>query len=200
LRAGGAADAATDAEHHLSRVRSLAVDYARKRLAAELLERAIIRYRDANQGPVVERASALFRELTRGTYPRLEVAYGERDEQPVLRCVQVDGRTVDVEHLSEGTLDQLYLALRIASLERFAQSAEPLPLLLDDVLVNFDEERATAAFGVLGELSERMQVLFFTHHAHHVELARAALGAERVVEHKLVRTPAGSELRGSPAR
>jgi uncharacterized protein YhaN len=90
--------------------------------------------------------------------------------------------------------------LRIASLERFAQSAEPLPLLLDDVLVNFDEERATAAFGVLGELSERMQVLFFTHHAHHVELARAALGAERVVEHKLVRTPAGSELRGSPAR
>ena len=191
---GGAADAAAEVEHQLTRVRGLAVDFARKRLAAEVLERAIMRYREANQGPVLKRAEALFRELTRGAYPRLQVAYGQADE-PVLQCVQVGERTVDVEHLSEGTLDQLYLALRLASLERFAQSAEPLPLLLDDVLVNFDEDRATAAFGVLGELSEQMQVLFFTHHAHHLELARAALGADRVVEHRLSRTPAGSELR-----
>jgi uncharacterized protein YhaN len=185
-RSHGAADAAAEVEQQLARVRDLALRYARQRLAAELLERAIQRYREHNQGPVLKRAEVLFARLTLGAYPRLQVAYDQRDE-PVLQCLRGGERTVEVERLSEGTLDQLYFALRVASLERFAQSAEPMPLLLDDVLVNSDDDRARAAFEVLGELTQTMQVLYFTHHVHHLELARAALGPERVVEHRLSR-------------
>jgi len=87
--------------------------------------------------------------------------------------------------LSDGARDQLYLALRLASLERFGEHAELMPLLLDDVLIHFDDERARATLGVLGELSATTQVLFFTHHARHVELAREAIPARVLVEHRL---------------
>lgn len=189
LHRGGAADAAAEVEQQLARVRALALQWARKRLAAELLERTIRRYRERNQDPILRRTAEIFARLTLGAYPRLEVAYDDAS-QPVLQCMQGGTRAVDVERLSAGTLDQLYLALRVASLERFAESAEPLPLLLDDVLVNFDDERARAAFAVLGELAQKMQVLFFTHRSHDVELAHEALGHDRVVEHRLSREPA----------
>jgi uncharacterized protein YhaN len=74
--------------------------------------------------------------------------------------------------MSDGTRDQLFLALRLAAIELHVQSAEPLPLVLDDLLVNFDDERATATLQLLLELSNEVQVLFFTHHAHLVDLAR----------------------------
>ena len=50
--------------------------------------------------------------------------------------------------------------------------AEPLPVVFDDVLVNFDDERSAAAIGVLAELGQRTQVLLFTHHEGVVETAR----------------------------
>jgi hypothetical protein len=60
-----------------------------------------------------------------------------------------------------------------------------MPLILDDVLLHFDDERAKAAFEVFGELAQRIQILFFTHHSHHVELARAALGNGSLFVHDL---------------
>jgi uncharacterized protein YhaN len=196
-RSNGAADAAAEVEQHLARVRALAHEYARTRVAAELLERAVQRYREHNQGPVLKRAEALFARLTLGHYPRLQVAYDARD-QPVLQCLEGGERTVEVERLSQGALDQLYFALRVASLERFAERAEPMPLLLDDVMLTFDDDRIRVAFEVLGELSQTMQVLYFTHHVHHLELARAALGAERVVEHRLSRERAHAASSAQP--
>jgi uncharacterized protein YhaN len=179
-----AAQAASEAEQHLSRIRTLAQSYASRRLAVELLQREIRRYRDANQGPIVSRGSELFARLTLGRYPRLQVGYGEQDE-PVLRCVDDAGRNVAIEALSDGTRDQLYLALRLASLERFARNNEPMPLVLDDALIHFDDERARAALQVLGELCADMQVLFFTHHKRLLELARDAIEKPRLCEHRL---------------
>ncbi len=54
-------------------------------------------------------------------------------------------REVDVRGLSDGTRDQLYLALRLASLEHHARTGEPMPLILDDILIHFDDDRARAA-------------------------------------------------------
>jgi uncharacterized protein YhaN len=186
-----AAQAASETEQHLSRIKTLAHGYVRKRLAAELLRREIRRYRDANQGPIVGRASELFARLTLGRYPRLSVGYDERDE-PVLQCIDAGGRGVKVEALSDGARDQLYLALRLASLERFAEHNPPMPLVLDDVLIHFDDERARAALAVLGELCATTQVLFFTHHKRLIELAREAIGKAGLCEHQL------SEERLSP--
>jgi uncharacterized protein YhaN len=79
--------------------------------------------------------------------------------------------------MSDGTCDQFYLALRIASLEHYFTAHEPVPFIVDDVLLNFDDARAAAAIAALDTLSARTQVIFFTHHKHLVELARGCANA-----------------------
>lgn len=181
----GAADAAADAEQLLARIEELALRYARAGLAARVLRRELERYRDQNQGPIISRAQELFPRLTDSRYQGLRVDFGA-DDEAVLRCVRADGTPVDVEALSDGTRDQLYLALRVASLERFAVHNEPLPVVLDDILVHFDDPRARAALQVLAGLATRTQVLFFTHHQHLVELARDTVDGTALFCHELV--------------
>ncbi len=168
-----AVEQAAEAQRQLARVRNLVEHYARVRLAGAAVARVLERYRKENQGPVLARASELFSMLTLGSFESLEVGFGESDE-PVLVAVR-DGRRLETSALSDGTLDQLYLALRVASLERLTESRGPLPLLLDDVLVHFDNQRAAAALAVLAELAKRTQVILFTHHARVVDLARRAV-------------------------
>ena len=64
--------------------------------------------------------------------------------------------------MSEGSTDQLFLALRLAAVEQSISSGVPLPFLADDLFVNFDDARARAGFQVLAELARSTQVLFFT--------------------------------------
>ena len=73
--------------------------------------------------------------------------------------------------MSDGTLDQLYLSLRLATLEKYLETNEPMPFIVDDILIRFDDDRARATLEVLADLSEKTQVLFFTHHARLVELS-----------------------------
>ncbi|WP_296349704.1 hypothetical protein [Reyranella sp.] len=80
-----------------------------------------------------------------------------------------------LEGLSTGTADQLFLALRIAALEEYLTSSPPLPFIVDDLFVNFDDERAAAGFEVLGDLARRTQVSFLTHHAHLIGVTEASL-------------------------
>lgn len=184
-----AADAAVDAQACLAKVRDLVDRYVRLKLAGGILGREIERYRQQNQGPILTRAGELFRRLTLGAYLTLRSGYGE-DDEPVLLCVREGDREVTVEGLSDGTRDQLYLALRLATLERHTEERDPMPLLVDDILIHFDDERARAALEVLGELGDKTQVLFFTHHARLLDLAREAVPAARLGEHRLVWEPA----------
>jgi uncharacterized protein YhaN len=122
---------------------------------------------------VLARASELFSVLTLGSFEGLEVGFDQGDE-PVLVALR-DKKQLEASALSDGTLDQLYLALRVASLERLIESRGPLPLLLDDVLVHFDDQRAAAALSVLGALAKKTQVILFTHHRRIVDLATRAI-------------------------
>ncbi len=139
------------------------------------------RYRTEHEGPVLKRASELFELITGGSYARLEADLDERDEN-VLYAVRPDGVRLTVDQMSDGTRDQLYLVLRLASLDLRLddQANEPLPFIIDDVLVNFDNERAMATLQVMAKLALKTQVLFFTHHQHLVELGRTNLGMEKV--------------------
>jgi hypothetical protein len=172
-----AADASDDAQAHLARIRALAAEYARLRLAARLLSAEVERYREQHQGPVLSRASTLLARLTLNRYTGLRADFDDSD-RPVLRCVRADGTKVPVDGLSDGTRDQLYLALRLATLERQAASGEPLPLILDDILIHFDDERAGAALAVLAEHARGTQVVLFTHHARIVDLAERLIPAQ----------------------
>ncbi len=175
---------AEELQSDLSTVRGLIRRYLEVRLSQTLLKREVELYRAQHQGPVLSRANQLFPRLTLERYRGLDVEYDEHDEA-VLCAVRSDGKTVRVAGLSDGTRDQLYLALRVASIERFLEQNAPLPLILDDAFVHFDDQRAQAALEVLGELAGRTQVLLFTHHHRMVELARSALGTSGMVLHEL---------------
>jgi len=119
----------------------------------------------------VKRASEHFAVLTRGSFEGLRTDFNEKDE-PVLVGIRQNQERVHVDGMSSGTRDQLYLALRLASLEKYMESAEPMPFIVDDVLVDFDDERSEAALEALATLAEKTQVILFTHHSRVVEQAR----------------------------
>jgi len=83
---------------------------------------------------------------------------------------------------------KFYPALRLASLEKFIADGEPLPLLVDDALVNFDNQRARAALKVLGELAASIQAIFSTHHQHMVHLATKAVDGQILHIQELIAT------------
>jgi len=109
----------------------------------------------------MERASKLFQLLTNGRYARV---YSPFDGKKTLRILDASGREWGAEELSTGTREQLYLSFRLAVIEDFGESRVPLPILLDDILVNFDPERVTRTLTALGPLAKRHQIIAFTCH------------------------------------
>lgn len=87
--------------------------------------------------------------------------------------------------MSDGTADQLYLALRLASLEQFLEKNEPLPFVVDDILLRFDDDRAVGTLKVLSDLSEKTQVIFFTHHDHLIRLAENSIQKNKMLKHTI---------------
>ncbi len=172
-RTGGdaAARAAERAQEILARLRDGVESHVRLRLAGTLLRREIERYRVENQAPLLRRAADLFSTLTLGRYTGLQTDFGD-DDEPVLVGIR-EGKQVRVEGMSEGTRDQLYLSLRLATLEKYLDHAEPLPFVVDDILINFDDRRTQAALSVLAELAKKTQVILFTHHERLKEMGEA---------------------------
>ncbi|MCK5433254.1 MAG: chromosome segregation protein SMC, partial [Gammaproteobacteria bacterium] len=166
-----AAALADNAQAILASIRSDAERYVLVKLASRVLRDEIERYRKENQGPLVKRASEHFASLTLGSFKGLMTDFNEKDE-PVLAGIRPDGERVTVEGMSSGTRDQLYLALRLASLEKYMESSEPMPFIVDDVLVDFDDMRSKAALNALSSLAEKTQVILFTHHSQVVEQAK----------------------------
>ncbi len=179
-----AAEAAEDTQDILARLEPDVQQYLRLRLASTVLREGIDRYRKKNEGPVLSRASELFRRLTLGSFEALRIDFDDRGEQ-VLAGLRPDGKTVLPTPMSEGTRDQLYLALRLASLEIWLKRGEPMPFIVDDILVSFDNPRAVATLKILAELSTQTQVIFFAHHEHLVDLARQCMSADVLFVHRL---------------
>ena len=171
-----AARAAAARQEALADMQAAAERYTRVRVSALLLQWAIDRYRREKQAPMLKCAGRLFATLTGGSFDSLHVDFDDRDQARLIG-VRPDGAVVLVSGMSSGTADQLYLALRIASVTDYLDRAPPLPFMADDLFINFDDERAAAGFQVLAQLGTTTQVLFFTHHAHLVDIARATLGA-----------------------
>jgi uncharacterized protein YhaN len=179
-----AANASEEAEAHLSSITENAEQYLRFQIASLILEQQIEAYRKENQAPVLSRAGDLFSKLTRGSYA------GLRDEldaagKPVLLGVRPDDQEVAVDGMSDGSRDQLYLALRIATLEQHLKKGEPMPFVVDDILIGFDDHRTRVCLEVLAQLSTRIQVLVFTHHRRVLELADTCHETDRIFQHAL---------------
>ena len=155
------------------------------RLAGAMLEEALERHRATRQDPLMERASALFAGLTGGAFSGIVRSY-EEDGAEALFGKRVNGEEVPVgglketqrSGLSEGTRDQLYLALRLAYVEDYATRAEPAPFIADDLFTSFDDARTAHGLRALAAVGASAQCVLFTHHRHVAELAQATLGVD----------------------
>jgi uncharacterized protein YhaN len=180
----GAADAMGRAQGSLARVASSAEEYVDVVLARRLLEEQIAAFRDEHQGPMLARARTIFRDLTLGAFEGLDTDTDDKGI-PYLLARTPKGRLLDVSALSTGTRDQLYLALRLAALEHVLDQRGPMPIVLDDLFVHFDDDRTAAGLRVLAELSSRTQVLLFSHHEAVARSAAEITGPDPVTIHRL---------------
>ncbi|MBI5571273.1 MAG: AAA family ATPase [Desulfomonile tiedjei] len=132
------------------------------KLACGLLEKTLRLYESEKQPALLARASALCGNITGGAVSKLLFPLDAND----VFVERVDGSRIIETFLSRGTLEQVYLSLRLAYLEVYHQGDLALPLMMDDVLVNFDPDRAFHAAHALTRFSEeaRIQVLLLTCH------------------------------------
>lgn len=149
-------------------------------LARGMLAEVRRRYEQERQPEVLRRASFYFARMTGDRYRRvivpLTAAASGRDRQRLELWVErQDGLYLSPGQLSRGTAEQLYLSIRLALAEDYARRVTRLPLLLDDVLVNFDPRRLYGALLGMAELARELQLFLFTCHPHVVVTAcRAA--------------------------
>ena len=171
-----AARAEGQRQEALAKMEEAASRYIRVYTAARLLKWSIEQYREEKQGPMLALAGSIFKRLTRGSFEKLNVDF---ESEPLkLQAKRADGALVDIDGLSEGTRDQLFLALRLAALDMHLDQAHALPFIADDLFINYDDARSKEGLEALGELSRKTQVVFLTHHDHLLPAVRHVFGTE----------------------
>jgi len=138
-------------------------------IAQTLLKRAVERFEKEHQPAMLTEVGRLLSRMTAGRYVGIR---RRLDDAGTMQIEQQNGKLKTPDQLSTGTREQLYLAIRLAYVQHYCQESEPLPLIMDDILVNFDEQRAKNTLEVLFELPNEIQVLFLTCHEHMTELVR----------------------------
>lgn len=173
--------AAMECEQRLKRLRSELVELSEQwvvhRLAGDLLQRTIDRFTRDHEPQLLRHTRRFFRDLTDGRYCVVEHDSGKhggfavRDQQ---------GHAWQPDKLSTGTREQLYLAIRLAFITHFNEQHEPLPVIMDDCFVNFDDLRARLALRTLIRWRESVQTILLSCHWRSVE-ALAELAPETPV-------------------
>ncbi len=144
----------------LEQLRGHAHDWSRLTLALNLLQETRRKFERERQPQVVRHAEKDFAAITGGRYQRLYAPLGEQ----TITVTDDNGRSKQPSELSRGTREQLFLALRFGLIRDLGRRTEPLPVIVDEILVNFDPERAFRAAVTFTNLSATHQVLVFTCH------------------------------------
>ncbi len=159
------------------RITDTVENYAVRSLAARLLEQTLESYEAEKQPAVIQRAQEIFASLTEGRYTRLATPLGRFE--PIVSDGSGTGK--EPGKLSRATAEQLFLALRLSYVENLANAHPALPVIMDDVLVNFDDTRRMAAVKVISEFSANRQVIFFTCHTATVDAFKKAAPKGNVI-------------------
>jgi uncharacterized protein YhaN len=143
----------------------LAEEYAVRKTAAFILRKVREIFIQETRDKLLAGASKYFREITRGEYkailPKDNIM--ESDFQAILK----DGTIQEsIDLLSRGTLEQLFLAIRIS---RIKEIEPALPVIIDDSFVNFDNFHLTESLALIKELASTHQVFLLTCHSHLVD-------------------------------
>jgi hypothetical protein len=128
-----------------------------------MLEKVCEVYETERQPETLREASTFLKQLTDGKYVRVWTPLGKN----ALRIDNERGQSLPLEVLSRGTREAVFIALRLSLAAAYSRRGVTLPLVLDDVLVNFDSARATHAAKVLRDFAALgHQVIMFTCHEH----------------------------------
>jgi uncharacterized protein YhaN len=146
----------------------LSEEWITMRLSRGLIGRTRARYEKERQPEVLSEGSRFFSRMTLRKYKAIVSPIGENR----IEVIDQDNNTRTIEVLSRGTAEQLYLALRFGFIREFSKRSASLPIIMDDILVNFDPERAKESMKGIMELSNEHQLLFFTCHPYFAEMFR----------------------------
>lgn len=166
----------------LEQIRAHARDWTRLTLAQNLIEEARRKFERERQPGVVRHAEEFFTGITDARYRQVYAPLGEQ----TITVTDADGRTKQPSELSRGTREQLFLSLRFGLVRELGQRTAPLPVIVDEVLVNFDPDRALRAAVAFTELSQTNQVLVFTCHPTIVTVFRKAASEAGTEEPEVV--------------
>jgi uncharacterized protein YhaN len=150
----------------IEELREQAREWSKLTIAEELLLRTRRKFEEERQPGVIQHAQKFFSTITDQRYDRLHSPIGEQK----LTVIERAGVSKQPTELSRGTREQLYLSLRFGLIREFGERTERLPVVVDEVLVNFDPDRARRAAEAFAELAQTNQVLVFTCHPETVAL------------------------------
>ena len=145
-------------------------------LCKTLLDETRKIYETERQPGVLRQASLFFKVMSEGRYIRV-IAPLDGTEIQVERA---DGVRLPPQLLSRGTAEQLYLAMRLALVREYASTTDALPVVFDDVFVNFDPARTRNTLLAVRDLAETHQVMLFTCHPHFVNIVEEIVPAARI--------------------
>ena len=149
------------------------------KLASYLLTTAIDEFSRQHQPAMLKHVETLLGKQTAGRYVSVQRIL---DQHGTLMISSNDQQWLKSAQLSRGTREQLYLAIRLAYIQYYSDKSEPLPIVMDDILVNFDDARCEATLRVLAEFSKSTQIIFLTCHASMVEKIRRILPATKPID------------------
>jgi uncharacterized protein YhaN len=129
-------------------------------MAAHLVKKAKEKYEKERQPGINKEAEKYFNLFTEGRYKKIISSLG----QTGVSVVDNRENRIESKNLSRGTVEQLYLALRFGCIKERSKHSESIPIIMDDILVNFDPERTRNACKAILEFSKEHQILFFTCH------------------------------------
>lgn len=158
--------------------------YITLKAGSAILSKSVEQYRKNNQNPVLKLASSYFSDLTGGAFTAIRADFDEKGS-PIIKAEKPDQSRLAIQQLSDGSRDQLFLSLRLGSLARHVKNNGPMPFIVDDILVHFDDSRAYAALEAMQKLGKQSQIIFFTHHEHLLELVKTSPLSKNIELHYL---------------
>jgi uncharacterized protein YhaN len=149
-----------------------------KSIAKAIVQTTLSQFVRDRQPAVLAEAGRRFQQVTAGRYVQIE----QDPDGNSLGIVDRDHGRKRPEHLSRGTAEQLYLCLRLALAQEFGRQRCPLPVVMDDVLVNFDPARAQTMAQAVADFAGSNQVLLFTCHPATVDILRGVCPQLRLAD------------------
>jgi uncharacterized protein YhaN len=156
----------TSLEIRRQKLREAYKEWLSGKLALHVLSEVKSDYEKNRQPAVIKAAGNYFRSITQMRYQGLRASL-EASEVSVYDEREAS-RSID--QLSRGTREQLLVCLRLGLIEEYEQQAEPLPVIVDEILVNFDKERARETAKILQQFAQNRQILIFTCHPSTIDL------------------------------